>query len=190
MESGSGDKPTILPGPRATYWPSIHINQLWTSNDRHLLIMKKSFVILRKGSLKKIYHPTGRKTVSVSLGLTQNCLCVLFVQKQRRVSEEDSERMGPVLGEPRAIRPLGEYCFTDNSGGLLFPVYLSRDYPVKPRELSQRPLTPSALHCGMKRASRSRTSPCLCPQCVRRRATMDTHTHTKSSWLQEQKNRY
>lgn len=110
----------------------------------------------------------------------RNCVCFtafdlkLFVhlysqllRRQTRVKEEDSERVGPVLPEPRATRPLGEYCFTDNSGGLLFPVYLSGDYPVKPRELSQRPLTPSAMHCGIKRASRSRTSPCLCAHCVR-----------------------
>lgn len=56
-----------------------------------------------------------------------------------------------MLAKPGAIPALGEYWFTDNSGGLFFPVYLSRDYPVKPRELSQRPLTPSALHCGVKR---------------------------------------
>lgn len=58
----------------------------------------------------------------------------------------------PQLVQPGFILPLREYWLTDSSGGLVFPVYLSRDYPVKLRELSQPPLTPSTQHSGIRRA--------------------------------------
>lgn len=64
-------------------------------------------------------------------------VCVMHISSwEWKKKKEHSKR---ISSKPRAISPLGEYCLTDSCGGLVFPVYLSRDYPVKPRELSQPP---------------------------------------------------
>lgn len=98
---------------------------------------------------------------------------MILWQESVRVQQENQLQ---AIAKPRAIPPLGEYWLTDSSGGLVFPVYLSRDYPVKLRELSQPPLTSGTLHCGMKRAcSVNEDLPfpllhSLCAKCVYHRA--------------------
>lgn len=78
-------------------------------------------------------------------------VCVCDVLIMLRVKNDYSKRISSKLTQPRAISPLGEYCLTDSRGGLVFSVYLPRDYPVKPRKLSQPSLAWDALHCGIKR---------------------------------------